>query len=258
MRILIVHQYFKTPNEGFGIRTYHIAKAFVEKGHEVIVLSGHDHHSGLTEIDGLFWVYYFPIPYSNKFGVLKRLLAFVRFVRECRKYLRHDHFFDLAYVLTTPLSTAYIALHLKARYKIPYAFEVGDLWPAIPIRMGIINNPILKKYFYRLEKRAYLQAQFLIALSPPIQEYMERCVNFNKLVHVAPNMADCEFFTPTKSRTHFTHKNPFRICYAGTFGVANGLGSMMEVAQSCLIQQLPVEFTSSSPKGPILLQLLLK
>ena len=39
MKILYLHQYFKTPEEGGAIRSYHIAKEMIAKGYEVEMLS---------------------------------------------------------------------------------------------------------------------------------------------------------------------------------------------------------------------------
>ncbi|MEQ9303264.1 MAG: glycosyltransferase WbuB, partial [Marinoscillum sp.] len=64
MRILYVHQYFKTPEEGGCLRSYHLAKGLVEAGHKVTMLTGHSKHAGQQEIAGID-VHYFKIPYSN-------------------------------------------------------------------------------------------------------------------------------------------------------------------------------------------------
>ena len=43
MKILYIHQYFKTPSEGGAIRSWHIATGMVRAGHEVILITAHNH-----------------------------------------------------------------------------------------------------------------------------------------------------------------------------------------------------------------------
>ncbi|MFY0688140.1 MAG: glycosyltransferase family 4 protein [Cyclobacteriaceae bacterium] len=242
MRILIVHQYFKTPEEGFGIRTYHIARALLAAGYEVCVVAGHNERNGKETVDGIP-IQYFQIPYHNKFGILDRLKAFWSFVNQVKKYLKSDHEFDLAYVLTTPLTTGFIALFAKKRYSIPYAFEVGDLWPEVPIQLGIVKNGWLKSWLYSFEKRIYQNAQFLIALSPEIKTGMEYVIDFKKKALVAPNMSDCAFFKPTLfGDVSFNTDLPFQISYFGTAGYANHLEYLLDVAAFCEKQSAPIQF----------------
>ena len=123
MKILLVHQYFKFPEEGSGIRSWYIARELVQMGHQVTVLSGHNVKQGLENHD--FAIQYFRIPYDNNFGFWKRIMAFYSFVRHSKWYLKKDHDFDMAYVLTTPLTTGMVALHLKKKYQIILIFTLG-------------------------------------------------------------------------------------------------------------------------------------
>ena len=40
MKILYIHQYFKTPHESGSTRSFWISKKLIEKGHEVTVITG--------------------------------------------------------------------------------------------------------------------------------------------------------------------------------------------------------------------------
>lgn len=40
MHILYIHQYFTTPEEGGGTRSYEFARRFVKKGHKVTMITG--------------------------------------------------------------------------------------------------------------------------------------------------------------------------------------------------------------------------
>ncbi|MEQ9402218.1 MAG: glycosyltransferase family 4 protein [Cyclobacteriaceae bacterium] len=238
MKILYVHQYFKTPEEGGSIRSYYLAKGLVDSGHEVVMLTAHNGKKEVKEIDGIE-VHYLPVSYDNKYGFLRRIWSFWRFVRLAKKEAVTIPKIELAYVMTTPLSTGFIGTFLKRTFNIPYYFEVGDLWPEAPVQMGIIKNSLLKKWFYSLEKRFYFEADKVIALSPAIRNYIEK-VSPNTKVYVIPNMADCNFFDADLRVGDYSNRNNFSITYCGAIGRANHLEFLLAAALELKKQKLPV------------------
>ena len=84
MKILYIHQYFKTPEEGGSIRSYYLAKGLVDAGHEVTMLTAHNNFRGVKAIDGIK-VHYLPVQYDNKLGFIQRIIAFWQFVRFAQK-----------------------------------------------------------------------------------------------------------------------------------------------------------------------------
>ncbi len=186
-------------------------------------------------IDGIE-VHYLKIPYENHFGFLRRVFTYLKFVRLAKKEAHKIHLVDKAYVMTTPLTTGLIALYLKKKLKIPYLFEVGDLWPEAPVQMGIIRNTWLTKKLYAFEKKCYDEAEMIVALSPAIQDYIQT-ITRRKTVMI-PNLSDCEFFKPTEN-----HNKVFQMGYFGTFGAANDLGQVIELARFAHKRSLSVHFT---------------
>ena len=240
MKVLIVHQHFKTPEEGGGIRSYYIAKFLSEKGHQVTILSGHNSKKGITQIGG-FDIHYFKIPYDNKLAFSKRIVAFIFFSFHCCFYLFKSRKFDLLYTISTPLTTGLVGLFAKKVLNISYLFEIGDLWPEVPIKMGIIKKPWLQKILYDFEKKIYQQAKLIVALSDPIRDYVLKNSSSKQVITVT-NFSDCDFFEAKYRELKISNENPLRVCYAGTFGVANGLDFLILLIQECEKQKLPVEF----------------
>lgn len=240
MKILYVHQYFKTPDEGGSIRSYYLAKGLVEAGHQVTMITSHNYAYEVRNVDGIS-VHYLPVRYDNSFGFVDRIFAFAKFVRLARKEALRLPKQDLAYVMTTPLTTGFIATYLKKKIALSYYFEVGDLWPEAPIKMGVIKNRFLKQWLYTLEKRFYFEADKVIALSPAIRNYIEK-VSPNTKVHVIPNMSDCEFFEGEYSIGDFSEKNKFQVTYCGAIGKANHLEFLLEVAKRSDREQLPIHY----------------
>ncbi|MFT4833846.1 MAG: glycosyltransferase involved in cell wall biosynthesis [Flavobacteriaceae bacterium] len=242
MKILYVHQYYRTPNEGGCVRSFHIAKAMKKAGHKVTVITSHNYPSSISNEEGID-IHRLNIPYSNEMGFFSRIMAFLKFASRVKniapKLIPET---DLTYVVTTPLSTGLIALHLKRKYDVPYYFEVGDLWPEVPIKMGIIDNKWLANIIYKFETKCYQNAKKVIALSPAIKDYILAKSPSTEVV-IVTNFADNELFLPNIRQNAITQENPVRIAYAGTFGRANHLEYLLEVAILCEKANLPILFT---------------
>jgi glycosyltransferase involved in cell wall biosynthesis len=238
LKIIYLHQYFKTKEEGGSLRSFFIAKAMVDAGFDVEMITAHNHKKYVyKEIEGIK-VHYLPVYYDNALGTLQRIIAFVRFMWQC--YFKARQIKQQApktpcicYATSTPLTIGLIALWLKRWQKIPYVFEVRDLWPQAPIEMGVIKNKWLQKRLYALEKKIYRKALQIIALSPGMKSSVVQKVP-NKQVLMAPNMADCSFFTPN----YIHNVSPFIISYIGTIGKANHLEYLLAVAQLAAQQGL--------------------
>lgn len=237
MRIYIIHQYFKTPLDGGGIRSYYISKYLVEQGHDVSVVTAYNGEEYKQEsVEGIT-VHYLPVYYTNHLSFWSRVHAFYRFVWMSIRLISKMPRPDVNYVISTPLSTGIIALYLKKTKKIPFIFEVGDLWPKAPIQLGVIKNILLKRVSIWLEKRIYQKAQSIVALSPDIQAEIQNIVPA-KPIKVVTNMADTGFFIPENKSNEYLKKyeleNKFVISYTGTVGLANHLEYLLSAAKACL------------------------
>ncbi len=238
MKILYIHQLFKTPQEGGGIRSWYLAKAMVNAGYEVDFISSHNHKSELEVIDGIR-IHYIKVPYDNSYGFIRRLWAYGQFVLKARSLAKKLIRPDLSYVMTTPLTTGWIATWMKRKLGIPYYFEVGDLWPDVPIEMDVIKNPWLKKWLYRKEKQFYDEAEKVIALSPDIAKNIQS--KTATPVDFIPNMADTNFYQPSFRTEEITEETPLKILYCGAHGRANHLEYLVESAR--VSQHLLIHFT---------------
>ncbi|HET8858593.1 glycosyltransferase family 4 protein [Marivirga sp.] len=244
MKILYIHQYFKTPDEGGANRSYFMAQALKEKGHEVEILTAHNEKKKLSKnVDGLL-VHYMPVPYENSFGFYKRIKAFINFITFCKRFIKSKNDYDKIIVTSTPLTVGFIALWAKRKFNIPYIFEVRDLWPEAPIQMGVIKNPLLKIWLEMQELKFYKNAERVIALSPGMRNHIERRAPEVK-VELIPNVADCEFFERVEEKDEnlilqYGVNNKFVVSYFGAVGPVNDLMSLIKCAE--LSMHLPIRF----------------
>lgn len=234
MRIIYIHQYFRTPAEGGGVRSYHLAKGLVEAGYDVEIITG-GAQIGYDQrwIDGIK-VHYLPVKYDQNFGFTRRIFSFLSYVRQAKKLIKKLPRPDLLYITSTPLTTGLLGLWGKKALAIPYVFEVRDLWPQAPIEVGAIKNPLLKQSLISLEKRIYQQALSLVALSPGIAYHL-RNVAPKKQVNLISNFSDLERFFPMEKKAKLLQKygltDSLTIAYTGALGQVNAVEELLHLAE---------------------------
>jgi glycosyltransferase involved in cell wall biosynthesis len=233
MKILILHQYFKTPEEGGGIRTWYLGKALIQQGYEVVVITTHNQpKEAIMHVEGME-VHYLPIRYANEMGFWARMRAFLAFANQAAKKALSLKGYSLVYAISTPLSVAWAARTIKRKTGVPYFFEVGDLWPEAPVQLGWLKNPLFKWLAYRWERMVYRDAKTLIGLSPAISKYMQEIAP-HKTVLTVTNFADTDFFRPNADRISAKSLLGFdprpMIVYTGALGQVNHLEYFLDLA----------------------------
>ncbi|HEY8937091.1 MAG TPA: glycosyltransferase family 4 protein [Cyclobacteriaceae bacterium] len=244
MKVLILHQHFNTPQKGGAIRSYYLAKALVEKGFQVTILTGHNDKYKRENYEGID-VHYLSVPYDNRFGFGARSSSFLKYIFAIIRKQKLIADVDICYAISTPLTVGLAALWLKKIKGIKYIFEVGDLWPDAPIQLGFISNPVFKWFLYRVESIIYKQSESIIALSTSIKASIEKKIS-RKQIHLIPNMADVDFYTPSAKNPALEEKynvrDKFVVSYIGALGFANGLNYFLDCARASQKAALPVHF----------------
>lgn len=241
MRVIYIHQYFRKPVNGGAIRSYHLAKSLVDNGVTVDLVTTHNHNKIRVEnVDGIN-VHFLPIKYDNKFSFFKRKISFLRFMVMSYLYILKLDTPHYIYASSTPLTVGVTALALKKIKKIPYYFEVRDLWPEAPIQLGIIKNGIVKRLLQKMEKSIYKNASKIVALSPGMKEGVLK-ITPNKEVILIPNMSDCDFFEKEekniKNTFYYGTGDKFVVSYIGAIGKVNNLDSLIDIAKECQDEEI--------------------
>lgn len=238
MKILYIHQYFKTPNEPGGTRSYWIAKKMIEDGYEVVMITTDSNPNEKkvkrVNIDGIE-VVYVPNDYDNKMGFIKRLKSFLSFMLKATKLALKEKDVSIVFATSTPLTVGIPALIKKKLQKVKYVFEVRDLWPEVPIQMGALNNQILKGIALKLEKVIYKNAEHVIALSPGMEEGVLRFDFMKGKTSMVPNMSKPDIFysrdiDESKIKDFNIDLDKFNIVHFGAMGIANGLDFIIKSA----------------------------
>jgi glycosyltransferase involved in cell wall biosynthesis len=232
-KIFYIHQYFVTPNDAGGTRSYWIAKSLINKGFHVTVITSSNKYSGEKEIDGIR-IIYLKISYNQKFSLFKRFKSFLKFsffsILTIYKYKRPN----LIIATSTPLSIGIPALYFKLFHKVNYVFEVRDLWPDVPIAMGAIKNKFLIYLTKKFEKYIYINALHIVALSPEMKNGILKYVKNNKVTMI-PNFSNNDLYFPRAKNISLYKKfniieSSFKILYFGSMGIANDINVIIDCA----------------------------
>lgn len=244
VKVLILHQHYHTPENGGPLRSYYLAKALADFGFEPIVITAHTHPYKTEKTKGIE-VHYLSVPYDNSYTFYKRGYAFLQYAWKAFFFAQKFRDAKICYAISVPLTVGLTAMWINRMYKIPYVFEVGDLWPDAPIEMGYIKNRLLKKILLHLETRVYQNANVIVALSESIKEAIRKKVA-GKTIEVIPNMADTDFLRPATADVALKEKFGVRgklvISYTGALGAANGLHHVVECARQSQYASLPIHF----------------
>lgn len=260
MKILYIHQYFNTPRDNGPNRSYWISQELIKDGHEVVMLTSNSKINSKIErkkVDDID-VIYLKMRYRQSMGVLKRLLTFVRFMIQSTRMALKEKNVDLVIATSTPLTIGFPALILKKFNRIPFLFEVRDLWPEVPIQMGALKNKLLIDLAEWFEKTIYQNAIHIVALSPGMYDgIIKRNIKSQK-VSIIPNMSKIDFFWSREKNLVLTEKlglqrHSFKVIYFGAMGIANGMdyiiNSIKEIPEG---EQIEFVFIGGGATEPLI------
>ena len=115
---------------------------------------------------------------------------------------------------------------LAKRFRVPFVFEVRDLWPQTLVDLGRLSEKsLITKLLRKLEKWLYDRADRIVVLLPKADEYIVPLgIPKYKIVWI-PNGVELEDYAapaPLPIRERFT------LMYFGAHGQANGLDTLLE------------------------------
>ena len=256
MKILLIHQYYLEKNDGGGSRWNEMSKVWAQKGNEITVLAGMSHYATGKKNERYKGKYIHDeksfeknirvirshVSAAYNVNFLGRLWGYFSFVFSSifagLFYAREKY--DLIVVTSPPLFVG-ITAHVLSRLKrIPFVFEVRDLWPESAIDTGVVTNRSIIKMAFAFEAFIYRKASLINVLTPAFREALieKKKVAPNKIIFI-PNAADfdlAEDLMPDFDRGVFRKKHgigvdDFVIIYVGAHGIANHLIQVVETAE---------------------------
>jgi len=219
-----------------GVRSYIFSKYLVSKGHEVTVITSDnflpEKYKGIKrfEVNGIK-VVSVKTNYTTDLNFTQRISAFINFMI-LSSYLALKTYPDIVFATSTPLTVAFPGLLVKFIKRVPFVFEARDLWPDVPIELGIIKNRMLIFLLKVFEKITYRFADKIVCISEGIKEKIP--APEWKKVYI-PIGCDLDLFDGVKNSrwkqdAGITGGSLF--VFTGAIGVANSPEYLMEAAKT--------------------------
>ncbi len=242
MKILYLHQYFTPPRLPGGTRSWSLASRLVERGHEVHMITTDRSEEAAARPDK--WnqtteagiqVHWTPVPYSNAMSYSKRIAQFFRFSFRAARRAREIGG-DVVFATSTPLTIALPGVYASRRLRVPMVFEVRDLWPAVPIAVGAISNPVARFGARWLERFAYRNAERIVALAPGMKDAVAETGYPDDMITVIPNGADDRIIvSDDAAAARVRADNGWLadrklVLYCGAIGLVNGVEWLARLA----------------------------
>jgi glycosyltransferase involved in cell wall biosynthesis len=246
VRILIFTQYF-TPEVGAtSTRLHTFAAGLAERGHEVEVICEvpnhprgvvHDGYRGRPvvrrSLDGFHashvWVHTRAVKTTRtRLAFYASYAAMAALVGASRPRP------DVVLASSPPLSVAAAAAAVAARHRVPWVFDVRDLWPTAAVALGELSNPRLLRLAEALERQLYENAAAITAVTEPFRRHIAARVSRAEKVSVLPNgtsrlWTDGAKLEVDRAELHLP-ADRFIWTFAGNVGAAQGLEAAIDAA----------------------------
>lgn len=244
--IWIINQYTSTPETAYGGRHYYFATSLARLGYNVHLIGASYTHFlkepihvegdfKIEEIQENFSFVWIKVAQYPEAHSKKRIANWFTFAWKLPKLQDVLPKPDVI-LYSSPSLVGYLgAEKLAKKLNVPLAFEVRDIWPLTLCELGgySASHPFIKLLQW-IEKRAYKNSDFVISNLKNSYEHMQSLgMNTSKFTWI-PNgflKEEVENAEPLEARTiEQLPKDKFVIGYAGTFGVANALDSLISAA----------------------------
>lgn len=239
LHVLLIHQAYISLGEAGGTRHAEMADYLVQHGHRVTIiaspisyLTGRERRRQDASQTAGLTVLRAPALRSLHRSFFLRILNFFSFMVSSFFVGLRVRDVDLIWGTSPPLFQAFSAWLLARFKRVPFLFEVRDLWPDFAVAVGVLRNPALIAASEWLERFLYSHADQLLINSPGFYEHVKQ--HGGRDIAIIPNGSDPSMFHPAAKGEHFrsTHslQDKFVVLYAGAHGMSNDLGTLLKAA----------------------------
>ncbi|MFN0109965.1 MAG: glycosyltransferase family 4 protein [Blastocatellia bacterium] len=249
MKILVVSLYYepdRCQSNGPIIRA--MCEDWAEAGHEVTVLTSFPHYN----CDEVWPKYRGRLFQRDRVGRVNVIRSYI-FVPHKRsgwqRILNYLSFNisstlaglfagkqDVLFVMSPPLTIGLTAYVLGLLKRIPYSYNLQDIWPEVAVKLGMLRGRCLIAFFEAMEKFIYRHSRRIFAISDEFKaNLIGKGVAADK-IEVIPNFTDTEFIQPMEKANAFSLANgladKFTVLYAGNVGLSQGVEVILDAAEA--------------------------
>lgn len=245
MRILLLTQWYSPePN----VRIESLARGLLERGHQVTVITGFPNYPYGNIYPGYrqrLWrrefqagveIIRLPLYPDHSLSAVRRTLTYLSFAFSA--FLLGPLFSgkaDVMWVYHPPLTIGIPALWLSLVHRIPFVYEIQDMWPETVVASGMLNTGLPIRMLSQFARFVYRRANAITVISKGFMANLEaKGVTADKIT-VIPNWVDVTTYRPVERDTKFgeIHRltGRFNVIFAGAMGPAQGLNTVIEAAE---------------------------
>lgn len=262
MKIWTICQYFKPEVSAPSARLGGFAKYWAQQGHDVSVLSSVPNHPTGIVKDDYAHIKSHEIEVADEgYRILRHNFYMSRnkgFIKRSYMHLSFAlHVLRVNY-FNTPLEKPDIILAsspsffpvisawlLARKYKVPFIFEVRDLWPGIFKELGTLKNPFILKTLEKIELFLYRKAAAVVTVTKGFaKDIANRGIDPKKLFIITNGVSDDEYETAKDTVQNGAVQklrgelqlNPMTkvMLYIGTHGPSQALGQIIDAARTMM------------------------
>ena len=243
MNFVILSSLFHPEPTANAVRMSELAKVLHSAGHRVEVLTGFPYYrnqapdpefSGRYIVErqwnGMRLIHCYTYV-ARSASIIERLKTFNSFALSAvwAGATRLSPGTDAIIAISPPFFTGFSALALSRYLKVPYIFDIQDLYPETAVHLGVIRNRRLIQFLEKLERTLYRKAAGMIGISDGFSAHFKKCGVHHSRVEVLPNWVDTAQFSFQPFRTTaITVENPLTIGFFGNHGLAQGLETIID------------------------------
>ena len=248
MRILFLTDNFPPEGNAPATRTFEHAREWVDKGHKVTVITcapnfpegkvfkGYKNKwLSKEKVEGIN-VWRVKTYITANEGFIKRTIDFASFMSSSLFFGLFTRKVDVVVGTSPQFFTVISAWALALFKRVPFVFELRDVWPASITAVGAMRRSWVINILEKLELFLYRQADLIISVTHSFKSDLQnRGVSADK-IKVVLNGVDLERYRPLQEKDEslagkYELKNKFVIGYIGTHGLAHALENVIEAAE---------------------------
>jgi colanic acid biosynthesis glycosyl transferase WcaI len=244
MKILILSQWY--PPEPVKLIS-DLAHGLAPLGHQVQVLTGFPNYPAgqaypgyrvrlwqRETLEGIPVVRTFLYPEHSRSAV-KRVLNYLSFA--CSSALLGPWLVDrpdVIFVYSTPYPVGISGWLLSRLWRVPFVFNVQDLWPETLEATGMLKNRSALRLVDAMARWIYHRSAAVIVISQGFRANLVAKNVHEAKIHVISNWVDVDHYHPLEADLSLAARlglaGRFNVMFAGTMGKAQGLDTVIQAA----------------------------
>jgi colanic acid biosynthesis glycosyl transferase WcaI len=248
MKILVVSLYYdpdKCQSNGPIIRA--LCEDWAGAGHEVTVLTSFPHYN----CDAVWPEYRGRLFQRDRVGQVRVIRSYIYVPRQRSGFGRILNYLsfnisstlaglfsgkqNVVFAMSPPLTIGLTAFVLGLIKRIPYCYNLQDIWPEVAVKLGMLRGEWLIRFFEWMEKFIYRHSRKIFAISDEFKINLESKGVPSEKIEVIPNFVDTEFIKPMEKANPFSLAHDladkFVVLYAGNVGLSQGLEVILDAAE---------------------------